>query len=125
MISFSQKGDFKKLNGYLERVKEKTKLGILDKYGREGVAALSAATPVRTGRTANSWYYEIERQNGQVSLVFKNSNIIDGTPIAIILEYGHATNNGGWVQGIDYITPALQPIFDKIAKEAWKEVKNA
>lgn len=125
MISFSQKGDFKKLNGYLERVKEKAKLGILDKYGREGVAALSAATPVRTGKTANSWYYEIERQNGQVSLVFKNSNIIDGTPIAIILEYGHATNNGGWVQGIDYITPALQPIFDKIAKEAWKEVKNA
>ena len=125
MISFSQKGDVKKLNGYLERVKEKAKLGILDKYGREGVAALSAATPVRTGKTANSWYYEIERQNGQVSLVFKNSNIIDGTPIAIILEYGHATNNGGWVQGIDYITPALQPIFDKIAKEAWKEVKNA
>ena len=122
MISFRQKGDFSKLNRYLERVKEAVKLGDLDKYGREGVAALSSATPVESGKTANSWYYEIERQNGSVSIVFKNSNINNGVPIAIILQYGHGTGTGGWVQGRDYINPAIQPIFDRMANDAWKEV---
>ena len=122
MISFRQKGDFSKLNRYLERVKESAKIGVLDKYGREGVAALASATPVETGKTANSWYYEIKRQNGSVSLEFKNSNIKDGIPIAVILQYGHGTGTGGWVQGRDYINPAIQPIFDKIADSAWKEV---
>ena len=122
MISFRQKGDFSKLNRYLERVKESAKIGVLDKYGREGVAALASATPVKTGKTANSWYYEIKRQNGSVSIEFKNSNIKDGVPIAVILQYGHGTGTGGWVQGRDYINPAIQPIFDKIADSAWKEV---
>lgn len=125
MISFRQKGDFSKLNRYFEKIKETAKIGALDKYGREGVAALSSATPVDTGKTANSWYYEIKRQNGSVSLVFKNSNIVNGVPIAIILQYGHATGNGGWVEGRDYINPAIQPIFDKIAESAWKEVTKA
>ena len=122
MISFRQKGDFSKLNKYLERVRETAKVGILDKYGREGVAALSSATPVETGKTANSWSYKIKRQNGSVSIEFYNSNINNGVPIAIILQYGHGTGTGGWVQGIDYINPAIQPIFDKIANDAWKEV---
>ena len=122
MISFRQKGDFSKLNRYLERVKEAAKIGVLDKYGREGVAALASATPVETGATANSWYYEIKRQNGSVSIEFKNSNIKDGIPIAVILQYGHGTGTGGWVQGRDYINPAIQPIFDRIADFAWKEV---
>ena len=122
MISFRQKGDFSKLNRYLERVKESAKIGVLDKYGREGVAALASATPVETGKTASSWYYEIKRQNGSVSIEFKNSNIKDGVPIAVILQYGHGTGTGGWVQGRDYINPAIQPIFDKIADSAWKEV---
>lgn len=122
MISFRQKGDFSKLNRYLEKVKEAAKIGVLDKYGQAGVAALSSATPVKTGKTANSWYYEIERQNGSVSLIFKNSNINKGVPIAIILQYGHGTGTGGWIQGRDYINPAVQPIFDKIAEDAWKEV---
>ena len=122
MISFRQKGDFSKLNRYLERVKESAKIGVLDKYGREGVAALASATPIKTGKTANSWYYEIKRQNGSVSIEFKNSNIKDGVPIAVILQYGHGTGTGGWVQGRDYINPAIQPIFDKIADSAWKEV---
>ena len=122
MVSFRQKGDFSKLNRYLERVKESAKIGVLDKYGREGVAALASATPVETGKTANSWYYEIKRQNGSVSIEFKNSNIKDGIPIAVILQYGHGTGTGGWVQGRDYINPAIQPIFDKIADSAWKEV---
>lgn len=122
MISFRQKGDFSKLNKYLERVKETVKLGDLDKYGREGVAALSSATPTDTGLTASSWYYEIKRQNGSVSITFNNSNINDGVPIAIILQYGHGTRGGGWVEGRDYINPAIQPLFDRIAEEAWREV---
>ena len=122
MITFRQKGDFSKLTSFLERAKEAIKLGDLDKYGREGVAALSSATPVRTGLTANSWYYEIEHQNESVSITFNNSNVNKGVPIAIILQYGHGTRNGGWVQGRDYINPAIQPVFDRIAKEAWEEV---
>ena len=122
MISFRQKGDFSKLNKYLERLKETVKLGDLDKYGREGVAALSSVTPRDSGLTVSSWYYEIKRQNGSVSITFNNSNINEGVPIAIILQYGHVTHGGGWVEGRDYINPAIQPLFDKIANDAWKEV---
>ena len=125
MISISQKGDFSKLTGFLERMKNVIKIGDLDKYGREGVASLSAATPKESGLTANSWYYEIERSKDSVSISFHNSNINKGVPIAIILQYGHGTKNGGWVEGRDYINPAIQPIFDQIAKNAWKEVDNS
>lgn len=124
MINIKQKGDFKNLSSFLEKTKEKLNLGLLDKYGREGVAALQAATPKDTGKTSESWYYKIERKNGSVSLTFNNSNQNKGVPIAIILQYGHATRNGGYVEGVDYINPALRPIFDKIAEEAWKEVKK-
>lgn len=124
MISFKQKGDFDKLNSFFEKAKETIKLGDLDKYGREGVRALAAATPVDTGLTAESWHYEIIRKDGSVSIAFSNSNIQNGVPIAVILQYGHGTRNGGWVEGRDYINPAVQPIFDKIAEEAWKEVKK-
>lgn len=122
MISFRQKGDFSKLTRYLERVKGVGHLGVLDKYGREGVAALASATPVDSGLTASSWYYKVENKNGSYSISFCNSNIQNGVPIAIILQYGHGTRNGGWVQGRDYINPTIQPIFDKIANEAWREV---
>ena len=122
MISFRQKGDFSKLTRFLERAKEAVKVGDLDKYGQEGVAALASATPVDSGLTANSWYYEIENKKGSVKITFKNSNIQNGVPIAIILQYGHGTGTGGWVQGRDYINPAIQPIFDKIAENAWREV---
>lgn len=125
MITFRQKGDFSKLTKFLERAKESVHLGDLDKYGREGVAALSSATPVDTGLTANSWHYKIEQRSGSVSIVFYNSNIQNGVPIAIILQYGHGTRNGGWVQGRDYINPAIQPIFDKITEDAWREVTKA
>lgn len=120
MITFRQKGDFSKASRYLERLKEAAKLGVLDKYGREGVAALASATPTETGLTASSWTYEIERKGSSVSIVYKNSNINKGVPIAVILQYG--TGTGGWVQGRDYINPAIQPVFDRIADEAWKEV---
>ena len=122
MVSFRQKGDFSKLTRYLERAKATVKLSSLDKFGREGVAALASATPVATGLTANSWYYEIENKNGIAKISFLNSNIQNGVPIAIILQYGHGTRNGGWVEGRDYINPAIQPIFDRIVENAWREV---
>ena len=122
MISFRQKGDFSKLTRFLERAKESVKIGDLDKYGREGVAALSSATPIDSGKTANSWSYEITNKDGSVTITFNNSNIQNGVPIAIIFQYGHGTRNGGWVQGRDYINPAIQPVFDEIVDKAWREV---
>lgn len=122
MITFKQSGDFKKVTSYLERLKECVKVGDLNKFGEQGVAALSAATPVDTGETASSWYYEIKNQNGKATISFCNSNVEDGVPIAIILQYGHGTRNGGYVEGRDYINPAIQPLFDQIAENAWREV---
>lgn len=122
MIGFRQKGDFSKTTNFLSNLKKKISVDILDRYGRQGVAALSSATPVDTGLTANSWYYKIERDANSVKIVFCNSNIQNGIPIAIILQYGHGTGTGGWVEGRDYINPAIQPIFDKIANDAWREV---
>ena len=122
MIRFRQRGDFSKLTRYFERVKHVARIADLDKYGRAGVSALSSATPVDTGLTASSWGYKVEYQDGGASITFTNSNIQNGVPIAIILQYGHGTRNGGWVEGRDYIRPAIQPIFDKIADNAWREV---
>ena len=122
MISFRQKGDFSKLNRYFERLKEAARVSVLDKYGQEGVAALSSATPVDSGETASSWFYEIEHTSTSATITFCNSHINKGVPIAIILQYGHGTGTGGWVEGRDYINPAIQPVFDKITSEAWEEV---
>lgn len=122
MIRFEHKGDFSKTTKFLEKAKNVIRVGELDRYGREGVAALSSATPVDSGKTASSWYYEIERQNGKVIIHFNNSNVVQGVPIAIILQYGHGTGTGGWVEGRDYINPAIRPVFDNIANNAWKEV---
>ena len=122
MVRFRHKGDFSKTTRYLERIKKAARLKDLDRFGREGVAALESATPVDSGLTARSWHYEIERQQGRVRISFYNSNIQKGVPIAIILQYGHGTRNGGWVQGRDYINPAIQPIFDQILDDAWREV---
>lgn len=124
MIVLSSKGDFSKATRYFERLKETAKLGVLDKYGREGVAALSSATPVETGLTANSWTYKIQLSESSASIEFHNSNINNGVPIAIILQYGHGTGTGGWVEGRDYINPAIRPVFDKIVEDLWKEVTN-
>ena len=122
MIRFRQKGDFSKLTSYLERAKRAVRLSDLDRFGRQGVAALSSATPVDSGETAASWYYEITNKNGTIRISFLNKNIQNGVPIAIILQYGHGTGTGGWVEGRDYINPSIQPIFDQIANTAWKEV---
>lgn len=125
MITFKEKGDFSKLTKYLEKAKKSVNIGDLSRYGEMGVAALAAATPVDSGLTAASWFYKIENKDGSTRLNFCNSNIQNGVPIAIILQYGHGTRNGGWVEGRDYINPAIQPIFDKIAADAWKEVTKA
>ena len=122
MIKIRQKGDFRKSTSFLEKAKEGLNIGVLDKYGRKGVAALSSATPVDTGLTASSWFYKIENKNGVAKIEFHNSNIQNGVPIAVILQYGHGTRNGGYVVGRDYINPAIQPVFDELAKNAWKEV---
>lgn len=122
MISFRQKGDFSKTMKFLERAKTVIHISDFDQYGKAGVEALSSATPVDTGNTAKSWYYKIVNKKGSITITFYNSNIQNGVPIAIILQYGHSTRNGGWVQGRDYINPAIQPIFDKITEAAWKEV---
>lgn len=124
MITFKSKGDFSKANSFLEKLKEVVKVGDLNEYGRRGVEALKAATPKRSGKTAESWTYEIVRENGKASIFWKNTNINDGVNIAVILQYGHGTGWGTYVQGIDYINPAMKSVFEEIAEDAWKEVTN-
>ena len=124
MITFNQKGDFSNIEKSLSKMKQGARQEILDKYGRIGVDALSAATPVASGLTAASWYYEIQNGSSGSSITFLNSNLNKGVNIALILQYGHGTGTGGWVQGRDYINPAIKPVFDQLADEVWKEVSN-
>ena len=125
MITIKQKGDFSKLTRYLQNTKGAIDPSKLEPYGKMGVDALASATPRDTGETANSWKYNIYyNKNESIKIVFSNTNVVDGVPIAILLQYGHGTRNGGFVQGRDYINPAIRPIFDKMAKEAWKEVNK-
>ena len=124
MITFRHKGDFSKSTNFLRRARDASRIKVLEKYGKEGVAALSSATPVESGQTAGSWGYEISRSNGSAKFTFVNSTMENGFPVAIMLQYGHGTGTGGWVQGRDYINPAIQPIFDQIAESAWKEVTS-
>lgn len=120
MIVFRQKGNFSKTEKML---KEKSiNIKKIKKYADLGIEALMSNTPKDTGLTASSWYYTIEKDNGIIKITYCNSNIQDGVPIAVILQYGHATNNGGWVEGKDYINPSIQPIFDEIANKMRKEV---
>lgn len=116
------KGDLVKTKRFLERAKNLFKLGVFDKYGKAGVNALQAATPIESGETANSWSYKIVRSSGYVSIEWSNSHINEGVSIAIILQYGHGTGTGGYVEGRDYINPAMRPIFDEMADELWREV---
>lgn len=122
MITIRQRGDFKKTEKLLKKSLGRDYRAVLDKYGQKGVMALAAATPVESGETAALWDYEIIQNGSSISIVWKNYNINKGVNIAVILQYGHATRNGGWVEGRDYINPALRPIFDELADAAWKEV---
>lgn len=124
-VKFEVSGGFTKTERFINRMKRREYLNVLDEFGREGVQALRNATPVDSGTTAESWDYEIKRTRNCTEIIWTNSNINDGVPIAIILQYGHGTGTGGYVQGRDYINPAIQPIFDKIAEKAWKVVTSS
>ena len=121
-ITLTGKGDFSKTYSFLKRMKEQKFLSALEKYGEEGVKALRGATPRDTGLTAASWSYRIERGKDSATITWTNSNTNHGVPIVILIQYGHATGTGGYVQGRDFINPAMRPVFDKIAQEAWMEV---
>ena len=126
-VNFSHKGNFNNFEKFISKVVHIKPVvrRILDKYGRKGVEALREATPKDTGLTADSWTYEIEEENGALKIVWRNTNVANGwVPVAILLQYGHATGNGGYVQGIDYINPAIRSIFENMADEAWKEVSG-
>ena len=124
-VKFEVSGGFTKTERFLNRMKRREYLNVLDEFGRDGVQALRNATPVDSGATAEAWDYEIKRTRNYTESVWTNSNINDGVPIAVILQYGHGTGTGGYVQGRDYINPAIRPIFDKIAEKAWKVVTSA
>lgn len=123
-ISFRHRGSFKKTEKLLKKTFGRDYRSVLEKYAQQGVSALSNATPVRTGLTAASWYYEIIQNGSSLSVVWKNSNVNKGVNVALILQLGHGTGTGGYVVGVDYINPALKPIFDAMADAAWKEVIN-
>jgi len=125
LFGFEAKGSFDKTEAWLKKMTSGAIFASLERYGQEGVRALSAATPVDSSETANSWYYEIVQDKTSYSIIWGNSNVVDGRPIAVLIQYGHGTRNGGYVEGRDYINPALQPIFDRIATEAWKVVTTA
>lgn len=122
IIQFKQKGDFSKTKSFLKKLRKLDLDSVLDKYGKLGVQALASATPVETGKTAASWDYKIEKGKGVVTITWTNSNVNNGVPIALLIQYGHGTGTGGYVQGIDYIKPAIRPIFDDLAKALWEEV---
>lgn len=122
MITFVHKGNFEKTETFLKRAKEAEFLNRLDAVAREGVSALAAATPVNTGKTASSWDYEIVRTKTGATIYWTNSNVNDGVPVAILIQYGHSTGEGAYVQGTDFINPAMVPVFNNIAESAWREV---
>jgi hypothetical protein len=125
MIKFKHTGNFNKTEKFLKQMSKQDVLRILEKYAIEGVSALSSATPVESGKTANSWGYEVSGSRGSYCITWTNNNVVNGVPIAIIIQLGHGTRNGGYVQGRDYINPAIQPIFDKITEEIWREVTTS
>lgn len=124
IIVFKQKGNFKKTRKFLKRCSNLQLDDLLDQYGKEGVDALARATPKDTGKTAASWSYAVHKSDGRITITWSNSNIVDGVPIAVILQYGHGTRNGGYVEGVDYVNPAMRPIFERIAQRAWGEVRT-
>lgn len=125
MITIKSKGSFDKSIKFLGFLYRRDFLKDLNSYGQEGVEALRAATPVDTGKTANSWYYEIRNTPNRVSIRWCNSNLVDGVPVAVLIQYGHATENGRYVRGTDFINPAIRPIFEDIAERIWRKVTNA
>lgn len=124
MIKFKHKGNLKKTTNFLKKASKFDHMSVLNNYGRRGVAALASATPTDTGETALSWYYKLRSENGKYYIEWHNSNVVTGVVIAVILQYGHATSSGGYVQGIDYINPALSPVFENVINDVWREIIN-
>lgn len=125
MVVITSKGSFQNTEQFLAHMSKSDIFAALEPYARAGVEALAAATPLRSGLTAESWDYEITHERGLYRITWLNTHVVKGVPIAIILQYGHGTGTGGWVEGRDYINPAIQPIFDKISEEVWKAVTSA
>ena len=125
MITFESKGDWKSTDAFLKAITDDRIFSSLEKYGRMGVNALANATPVETGLSAQSWDFEVKRSKGSYSITWYNSHVVNGVSVVILLQYGHGTGTGGYVQGHDFINPALRPIFDQIADEVWKAVTSA
>lgn len=119
------KGDFKETKKFLNKMTTRDYIKNLHRLGERGVSALAAATPVNTGVTSQSWRFELIEEKGHVKLCWVNDNMVEGIPLVILLQYGHGTKNGGYVVGRDFINPAIRPIFDQIANEAWMVVKNS
>lgn len=124
-ISFSSKGSFSKTEKFLSAMSRGDIFDTLNGFGREGVSALASATPKDSGETAGAWGFKVSKGSSRATIEWTNSHIVNGVPIAIILQYGHGTGTGGYVQGRDYINPAIKPVFDKIADKAWKVVTSA
>ena len=122
MIRVKVRGSTKKTEQFLHRILRREQFAALEKFGPKGVTALQNATPKDSSETANSWYYEIRQKPGRYSIVWLNRHVEDGVPVAILLQYGHGTRNGGFVEGRDFINPAMRPIFDEIARDMWKVV---
>jgi hypothetical protein len=125
MIRIESEGDFKNTDAFLKKMTQNDLFTALRYYGAEGVRALANATPMDTGETASSWDYEIKKDSRSISIIWSNSHVINGRPIAVLIQYGHGTRNGGYVQGRDYINPALRPLFDRIVNDVWREVTSA
>lgn len=125
MISFQTSGSFRKTEGFLKKMSKGEIFRTLERFGREGVSALASSTPSQSGATASAWSYEIKKTKSSFSITWTNSHIVGGVPLVILLQYGHGTGTGGYVRGRDFINPALKPIFDRIADEAWKAVVSA
>lgn len=124
MVKYKVTGDFNPLRDFLKARRAAKIRAVMEKYAQVGVKLIASNTPVDTGTTANSWYYEIESGETSSTIYFKNSNVVNGVPVAVLIQYGHATKNGGYVEGIDFINPALRPIFDDMVEKAWREVTS-
>ena len=125
MITFESSGSFKKTDSFLATMLRGSVASQLDKYGREGVAALASATPMESGESAASWGYTVTKTGGSYSITWTNNHMAGSVPVVILLQYGHGTGTGGYVSGHDFINPAIKPIFDKIAENVWKAVTSA
>lgn len=125
MFDIDSRGSDDKIRSFLSRMQVGSVFSSLESFGQRGLDALASATPVNSGLTADSWTYEVVSKGGKYTVIWHNTNVVDGLPVAILIQYGHGTKDGGWVEGQDYINPAIQPVFDRLADEVWREVTSA